>query len=443
LTPVVNLAVTPAVMQPDPQADASCRFSQVVTLDERRGYLMQLGQFVVGNTDLTPQIPQLFGTTRLAPFGSLQAKVCFDGTTATPSTKAYSIRATAENGVVLTATGTATFQAGPAVPATLTAGADSLLLSVPDNHHDTSATIPVSLSGGAISWRASVTPDTGTTAWLKISPLSGNGPGEITVQASAAGLSAGAYQAKIAIEAAGASPQWILVPVRFVVGASPKPVRTAVNAASFRPVYAPGMLMSVFGSGLAGVQSQARSLPLPYTMGGVSVTVNGIPAPVLGTFPAADQINIQVPYEAGVGPAVLAVVQNGQVSAYSFEIAPAAPGLFGLWDALGRPAAAAATGSVLVAYITGDGDVTPSLTSGAGPVTGTAVSRLPKSRLPLAVTVGGVPAAVLFSGIPTGIAGATQINFTVPAGAPAGPQPVVVTVGGVASQPVTLNVTGQ
>jgi len=35
----------------------------------------------------------------------------------------------------------------------------------------------------------------------------------------------------------------------------------------------------------------------------------------------------------------------------------------------------------------------------------------------------------------------TQINFTVPANAPLGEQPVVVTVGGVAGPPVTLTVT--
>jgi uncharacterized protein (TIGR03437 family) len=57
------------------------------------------------------------------------------------------------------------------------------------------------------------------------------------------------------------------------------------------------------------------------------------------------------------------------------------------------------------------------------------------------VTVGGVPAQVPFSGITPGFVGATQINFTVPPAAPSGPQPVVVTVGGVASRPLTLNVT--
>jgi uncharacterized protein (TIGR03437 family) len=34
-----------------------------------------------------------------------------------------------------------------------------------------------------------------------------------------------------------------------------------------------------------------------------------------------------------------------------------------------------------------------------------------------------------------------QINFTVPANAPLGPQPVVVTVGGIPTNTVTLNIT--
>jgi uncharacterized protein (TIGR03437 family) len=47
---------------------------------------------------------------------------------------------------------------------------------------------------------------------------------------------------------------------------------------------------------------------------------------------------------------------------------------------------------------------------------------------------------VLFQAIPNGLAGATQIDFTVPTGAPAGPQQVIVTVGGVAAAPVNLTV---
>jgi uncharacterized protein (TIGR03437 family) len=37
--------------------------------------------------------------------------------------------------------------------------------------------------------------------------------------------------------------------------------------------------------------------------------------------------------------------------------------------------------------------------------------------------------------------GVTQIDFTVPAAAPTGPQQVVVTVGRVTAQPIMLNVT--
>ena len=57
------------------------------------------------------------------------------------------------------------------------------------------------------------------------------------------------------------------------------------------------------------------------------------------------------------------------------------------------------------------------------------------------MTVGGVPVTPFFVGIPYGLVGVTQINFTVPSNAPLGLQPVTVTVGGVASKAAALNVT--
>jgi uncharacterized protein (TIGR03437 family) len=71
---------------------------------------------------------------------------------------------------------------------------------------------------------------------------------------------------------------------------------------------------------------------------------------------------------------------------------------------------------------------------------GTPITSLPKPTLPLTVTVGGVPATVLFAGIPSGLTGVTQIDFTVPANAPLGTQPVVVSVGGVPAAAVNLTV---
>jgi uncharacterized protein (TIGR03437 family) len=90
--------------------------------------------------------------------------------------------------------------------------------------------------------------------------------------------------------------------------------------------------------------------------------------------------------------------------------------------------------------MTGEGDVTPTLATGATPVFSTKPSTYPVPRLPLTVTVGGVAAQVLFQAVPNGLAGATQIDFIAPTGVPSGPQQVIVTVGGVAAQPVNLTV---
>jgi uncharacterized protein (TIGR03437 family) len=65
---------------------------------------------------------------------------------------------------------------------------------------------------------------------------------------------------------------------------------------------------------------------------------------------------------------------------------------------------------------------------------------LPKPRLAVTVTVGGIAATTTFVGIPSGLVGVTQINFTIPAGVPSGPQPVVVTVGTIATPPAYITI---
>ena len=92
-------------------------------------------------------------------------------------------------------------------------------------------------------------------------------------------------------------------------------------------------------------------------------------------------------------------------------------------------------------YVTGDGLTSPALATGAAPAAGTPVANLPKPQQTVSVMVGGAQAPVQFIGIPVGLVGVTQINYTVPAQAPTGAQPVVVTVGGVASPSATLTVT--
>jgi len=301
------------------------------------------------------------------------------------------------------------------------------------------AAVAIGLTDNLAQWTVSVFPANRTTSWLQVSALSGTGSAQLSLQASASGLSNGVYNATLIIQASSALPQFVDVPVVFVVGASSTTIIGApANAGSYQSAFAPGMLLSVFGVELAPSIQAAGSLPLPLTMLGVSATVNGVSAPLYYVSPG--QLNIQVPYETGSGTAVLGVNNNGQVASYLFQVAPAAPGIF--TDASGAlvPNASGKIGQELLLFITGEGDVSPQLADGNTPASGTPVSGLPKPRLPVSVTVGGVAATLQFDGIPSGVAGVTQINFTVPQ-VPTGPQQVVVTVGGVASAPATLTVT--
>jgi uncharacterized protein (TIGR03437 family) len=121
-----------------------------------------------------------------------------------------------------------------------------------------------------------------------------------------------------------------------------------------------------------------------------------------------------------------------------------APGVFpsAIDNSTGLPVSSAAAGKVLLLFMTGDGDVTPFLATGATPSsTITNVAQLPKPRLPVTVTIGGVPAQVLFAGIPSGLAGLTQIDIVAPSNAPPGEQDLVVTVGGVPAPAIKLTIT--
>jgi uncharacterized protein (TIGR03437 family) len=302
----------------------------------------------------------------------------------------------------------------------------------------------LSFTGGAPQWTAAVLVSGRTTNWLQVAPLSGSGPAQLRLQASSAALVNGVYNATLVIQAMNAIPQYINVPVVFMVGASSTTSIGAVtNGASFNDALAPGALATVFGSQLAPSTQEAGSLPLPLAMQGVSVTVNGVPAPLKYVSPL--QINFQIPYETGAGTAVLGVNNNGQVASFSFPVAPSGPGIFpdAFIDPAGAAVTSAARGEILTLFITGDGDASPPIATGAPPPAGTPVASLPAPRLPVTVTVGGVPAETPFPfiGVPTWSVGVTQINFVIPPDAPLGPQSVVVTVGGVASAPATLTVT--
>jgi uncharacterized protein (TIGR03437 family) len=188
---------------------------------------------------------------------------------------------------------------------------------------------------------------------------------------------------------------------------------------------------------LAGSTLSAPVIPLPTTLGGVSVTVGGIAAPLY--FVSPGQINLQIPY--GLTPGIaspVTVTYNGQSVTSYIPIDLASPGIF--VDSTGAPAGtqAAKRGSTIAIYITGQGPVNPQPATGALPG-----STTPTPSQTITITVGGVlvTGSYAYNGMPAWAIGLTQINFTVPSGAPLGAQPVLVSIGGATSAAATLLVT--
>jgi uncharacterized protein (TIGR03437 family) len=233
----------------------------------------------------------------------------------------------------------------------------------------------------------------------------------------------------------------------FFPGLHAQTVNSVVNGASFAGNPAPGSLATIFGDNLSkNAPINASELPLPTTLGEVQVTVNGHGAPLI--YVSATQINFQVPYEVTPGPSSVVVIASGVPSpTFLFTVVKAAPGIFVgsashaaaqnqdlTSNDSGHPAA---SGSVVVVYLTGQGPVDNPVGTGAGPPS----SPHSNATLPFSATIGGQNAPVQFLGLTPGFAGLAQANIQVPA-LSSGSYPVVITVGGVASNGPELSIEG-
>jgi uncharacterized protein (TIGR03437 family) len=217
-----------------------------------------------------------------------------------------------------------------------------------------------------------------------------------------------------------------------------------VNAASFTPQVSAGALASIFGSNFGSIGVGA-TLPLPTTLGGVSVTVNGRPAPLL--FVNSGQVNFQVPWETALGSAKV-VVGNGLTSnTATVSVLTAAPGLFTLPNgqaivqnpdfSLNGPNNPVKVGSTIVVYLTGSGPVNPPVATGAIAPT----SPLAVVASPTGATIGPASAQVAFAGLTPGFVGLLQMNIVVPSSLAAGDYPLTVAINGDASNSATVSVS--
>jgi uncharacterized protein (TIGR03437 family) len=187
---------------------------------------------------------------------------------------------------------------------------------------------------------------------------------------------------------------------------------------------------------------------IPFELANVVVRVGDRSAVMI--YARHDQINAIVPYEAELGRVANIQVFNpgGGSGGFGVSAAESAPGLFTA-NGLGVGAAAAlnqdgslntaqnpaARGDIVVLYGTGEGELDPPAETHipAGDSPGVPV-------LDVAVSIGGVPAEILYAGQAPGFSGLLQVNARVPAQSLVGDAvEVELRVGGAAStQGVTL-----
>lgn len=220
-----------------------------------------------------------------------------------------------------------------------------------------------------------------------------------------------------------------------ILGQQPGPQLSSsgvVHGASFEPGLVAGSLASIFASGVretSGI-SRALNVPLPLSLEGVSVTMDGVAAPILAVanVSGTEQINVQVPWSLFDEETVSVVVTADGLSSdpVDVDVLVAQPGVFlidGERPAIQHnvgflPVTASSPlrpGEYAAAYLTGLGQVRNL------PPTGSAAAAANATTLrTVEATLDGQAAEVVFAGLAPGFVGLYQVNFRVPESAPDG-----------------------
>ncbi len=245
-------------------------------------------------------------------------------------------------------------------------------------------------------------------------------------------------------------------------------------------------IVTIYANGM-GSKDETTTGYTTTTAQGVSVSFNGIAAPIFALVTASNQLNVIVPTELPSTGTVQVQLTTPSGTSPNFPLImdSAVPGIFLVNDpanatadiaaaqfanttwlvvptsaamALGlaqnctvssAPAISncgqpAAPGDYVVLYVTGLGEATPNGNASGTPLaTGTAApadgSTLYETIATPTVQIGGTPANVLFSGIAPGFAGLYQIDFQVPTGVTEGDSvPITVAMPGSSTGSATM-----
>lgn len=195
--------------------------------------------------------------------------------------------------------------------------------------------------------------------------------------------------------------------------ASAQPVGSAVlNAASYSALVSPGCWVTIFGRNLARISATAAAVPLPTALGGVSVSVAGLAAPLLYVSP--NQINALIPLETAIPTNTVvpvAVTSPGGSVTYDIRLTRNAPAIF-TGNGAGTGRAFVFDPNFQAVDTVGPQDVVVLYAAGLGPTSSSGgVSRVVDD---VEVYIGERRAQVLFAGLAPGFPGVYQLNVMAP-----------------------------
>ena len=406
------------------------------------------------------------GASVNTPYNSPGFTISVNPTGLAPSSTPYSanitIQATGGNQVIVTVY--LTVQAA----ATVTATATPLSFTFQAGGTDPSPqTVSVSGGGQSLGFTATATSTGGN--WLSVSPASGTTPttGTATLTVTAtpleANLGVGSFTGTILVSGTGTTTGSTSINVTLTVTAPLPTINSVVNAASsIKGSVSPGEIVTIYGTALGPATAAYATIDpstgkLATNIGGVQVLFSGTAAPMI--YASSLQVNAIVPYEmARVASPQVWVKYVGQTSnAYQLTSATTAPGLFtqnasgsgpgailNQNFSLNGPGNPAAKGSIVMVYMTGEGQTSPQGVTGAITIPNLPPPQVtPAPLLQVSVLINGQPALWTYAGEAPGLAaGLMQLNVQIPPTAQSGvPNSITVSIGPNMSQTgVTVSV---
>jgi uncharacterized protein (TIGR03437 family) len=207
---------------------------------------------------------------------------------------------------------------------------------------------------------------------------------------------------------------------------NPMGVVNSASSAPFTAGVSRGELITLNGANIGPSMLQvASTIPLPTTLGGVQVLINNLAAPIY--YVSSTQVAAIVPYEITTSVAQIQVMNNKTGSNVVTELVNATtPGIFTIPPggisyaaaehsdgSLVSTSSPAQIGETIAVFVTGLGDVFPSIADGAAGVSGSTSNAI-------TAYVNGTTATVAYAGLAPGEAALYQVNVTIPSGVSSG-----------------------